>query len=219
MHPSAIYAATVDSHTFATFRALVEAIIPDSPVSATYSPELTAGAADLCINEYMIWELDHSLSLVLGFGLTDIPLSCSTAGLLNVGAVHLAASRQLQHPPNHLLWESGPFSAISRNDRISVLAMLEQGNIDPGVLPPPYRNDLGFTRYMIDFLNRQTMFGNYSEWSAYGTTRLRTPTERRLEYFPVPWKQAEYPGVVPGYRALRGYMLTIERKGGESTIV
>ncbi|WP_379150816.1 hypothetical protein [Paenibacillus sp. sgz5001063] len=218
MHPSAIYTATVDSHILATFKALVEAIIPDSLISATYSPVLSAGAADLCIHEYMIWELDHSLSLVLGFGLTDIPLSCSTSGLLNAGAAYLAASGQLQYAPNHLLWESGPFSALSQADRIRVLAMLEQGNIDPGILPPPYRNDLGFTRYMIDFLNRQTMFGNYSEWSAYGTTRLRTPTERRLEFFPESWKQVEYPGVVPGYRALLGYMLTIERQGGESTI-
>ncbi|MNO27677.1 hypothetical protein D3C76_175570 [compost metagenome] len=218
MHPAKTYAATVDPRTFVAFRALVEAIIPGSPVIGGDTAAQSVGAVDLCIHEYMIWELDHSLSLAIGFGLTDIPLASPTAQLLNAGAIHLAASGQMQHAPNHLLWGSSPFAALNPTDRIRVLAMLEQGNIDPGALPPPYRNDLGFTRYMIDFLNRQTMFGNYSEWSAYGTTRLRTPTERRLEFFPAGWQQAEYPGVVPGYRALLGYKLIIERRGGESAV-
>lgn len=219
MHPATIYAATADPHAFMTFRALVEAIIPGSPVSCAGGEVQAAGAVDLCIHEYMIWELDHSLSLVLGFYLTNVPLSCSTARLLDAGAVQFAASGQMRYAPNHLLWGSSPFAALCPDDRIRVLAMLEQLNVDFGTLPPPYRDDGGFLRFMIDFLNRQTMFGNYSEWSAYGTTRLQTPTERRLESFPVSWRQVGYPGVVPGYRALRGNLLTIERKGGESTIV
>lgn len=218
MHPATTYAATVDPQTFMAFRALVEAIIPGSPVTCADEAEQAAGAVDLCIHEYMIWELDHSLSLVLGFYLTVIPLSCSTARLLDAGAVQLAASGQLQYAPNHLLWWSSPFAALCPADRIRVLAILEQLKVDLGTLPPPYRNDGGFVRFMVDFLTRQTMFGNYSEWSAYGTTRLRTPTERRLEYFPVSWKQVSYPGVVPGYRVFLGNLLTIERKGGESTI-
>ncbi|ASA23677.1 hypothetical protein [Paenibacillus donghaensis] len=219
MHTAQDYAATVDAHTFATFLALVEAIVPHTAVPCVFGAEPSAGAVDLCIHKYMIWELDHSLSLALGFHLTVVPLSASTAMMLNAGAVQFVASGQSQHAPNYSKWGCSPFSSLSQADRIRVLAMLEQLNVDLGTLPPPYRDDGGFLRFMVDFLNRQTMFGNYSEWSAYGTTRLATPTERRLEYFPISWKQVGYPGVVPGYRALHGYLLTIERKGGESTIV
>jgi hypothetical protein len=73
--------------------------------------------------------------------------------------------------------------------------------------------------FIIDYLNRGTMFGFYSEWPAYGTTRLATPTLRRLEYFPIGWRQTGYPGVSLGYRAFRGQLMTIVREGGESTIV
>lgn len=219
MHLAQTYAASVDAHTLATFRALVEAIVPNTPALTVYGEEQSAGAVDLCIHEYMIWELDHSLSLVLGFYLTVVTLSASTAGLLNAGAVQFVNSGCAQHAPDYSMWRCSPFCSLSPSDRIRVLAMLEQLNVDLGTLPPPYRNDGGLVRYIVDFLNRQTMFGNYSEWSAYGTTRLATPNERRLEYFPISWRQVGYPGVVPGYRALLGFLLTIERKGGESTIV
>ncbi|MNY27262.1 hypothetical protein D3C86_1611590 [compost metagenome] len=95
--------------------------------------------------------------------------------------------------------------------------MLEQLDVDLGCLPPPYKDDGGLIRFIVDFLNRGTMFGFYSEWAAYGSTRLNTPTQRRLEYFPLSWSQVGYPGVSKGYRAVRGYLLTIERKGKEGS--
>jgi hypothetical protein len=218
MHPAATYAATVSPHTCTTFRALVDAIIPDSAGSAAHGDVQTAGAVNLCVHEYMIWELDHSLSLIEGLYLTTVPLSSPTAGLLNCGAVQFVASGQMQNRIDYSVWTRSPFAALHPADRIRVLAMLEQVQLDLGALPPPFRNDGGLIRYFVDFLNRQTMFGNYSEWPAYGKTRLKVPTERRLQGFPVGWIQAEYPGVVPGYRALLGTVLTIERQGGGSSI-
>lgn len=53
-----------------------------------------------------------------------------------------------------------------------------------------------------------TMFGYYSEWSGYGTTRLAPPNERKFEYAPISWKQVEYPGPSLGYHALRPYQFT-----------
>ncbi|WP_338554951.1 hypothetical protein [Paenibacillus sp. KS-LC4] len=219
MYSKKSYMNSVDSLTIATFRALVEAIVPNTPALAMYGAEQAAGAVDLHIHEYMIWELDHSLSLFLGTHLTIITLAAPTAQLLNSGAVELVTSGRAQHAPNHAIWGSSPYAALSPIDRIRVLAMLEQLDVDLGVLQPPYQYNGGNVRFIVDFLTRQTMFGNYSEWSAYGKTRLVTPTERRLEYFPISWKQVGYPGVVPGYRALLGYKLTIVREGGKSTIV
>ncbi|MCZ8512786.1 hypothetical protein O9H85_10235 [Paenibacillus filicis] len=208
------YHASSDSQTITTFRALVEAIIPNTPISASYGPEQSAGALELGVHEYMIWELNHSLSLFVGYYLAEIPLAASTAMLLNDGAAQYIASGKAQDPQFFAVWRGSSFASLSPRDRIRVLAMLEQLDVDLGTLPPPYRNDGGLITFIVDFLNRGPMFGFYSEWSAYGSTRLKTPTERRLEYFPISWKQAGYPGVSKGYRALRGFLLKIDRKDG-----
>ncbi len=207
--------AEADFYTYVTFRALVDAIVPYTPEPAVYGTAPMIGGVQLAIHEYMIWEMDHSLTLDLGRYPEIMPLAAPTAGLLNSGAIQLVASGQA----NYAVPGSVPFSSLSPENRIRALALLENFQVDLGTLPPPYRNDGGLVKFVVDFLNRQTMFGNYSEWSAYGTTRLATPTERKLEYFPIGWSQAGYPGVSKGYRAFRGNLLTIVREGGESCIV
>lgn len=219
MHPAKAYALSASPVTIATFRALAEAIVPNTPELAVFGEEQVAGAADLGVQDYLIWELDHTLALFFGMSLTNFPLSAPTAGMLNSGAVQLVASGRAQQAPNYSLWETSPYSALAPPDRIRVLGMLEVLLVDLGSLPPPYRDDGGFVKFIVDYLNRATMFGHYSEWPAYGTTRLAAPTERRLESFPVGWRQTGYPGVSLGYRALLGFQLTIVREGGESTIV
>ncbi len=213
------YAATVDPYTVVTFRALVEAIVPSTPISTEAGVVQMVGAVELFVHEYMIWELDHSLTLIISYYPSVIPLAGPTAMMLNAGAMQLIASGQAQFAPYNTAAGAIPFAALSPADRIRTLAMLEQLRVDLGVLPPPYRDDGGFVKFMVDNLNRSTMFGNYSEWSAYGTTRLETPTQRRLEYFPISWRQVGYPGVSLGYRALLGFPATIVREGGESYIV
>jgi hypothetical protein len=210
-----ISVTSADSQTLTTFRALVEAIAPNTPLVGSLGTEQAAGAVELGVHEYLMWELDHKISLFIGYYLADVPLAVPTAMLLNAGAAQLIASGQTQASQLYAVWGSCPFASLSPKDRIRVLAMLEQLDIDLGCLPPPYKNDGGLVIYIVDFLNRATMFGFYSEWSAYGATRLKTPTQRRLEYFPISWQQVGYPGVSKGYRALRGYPLTIERNGKE----
>lgn len=201
-----------------TYRALVEAIVPTTPMLAVYGSEQVIGAVDLFINEYMIWELDHFLSLHNGFYLSRIPLSSSTAMLLDAGAVQLLAMGLAQGPLKHGA-AGGAFSRLSPENRIKTMSLLEQGSIDPGYLPEPYRYDLGLVAFMVDFLNHQTMFGYYSEWAGYGTTRLATPSERHLQFFPPSWRQVGYPGVSLGYRDFRGFLLQIDRQGGRPDVV
>ncbi|UUZ79626.1 hypothetical protein LJK88_31575 [Paenibacillus sp. P26] len=170
----------------------------------------------------MIWSLDHSLSLHSGLSLTVFRLSSATAALLQSGAVQPLASGKAQYPPGPPSPQfepvpGSPFAQLAPVDRIRTLAMLEQLDVDLGDLPPPYRDDGGFVTYMVNYLTYATMFGNYSEWSAYGTTRTATPAERRLEYFPLSWRQVGYPGAAKGYRALRGFPAIIKHKGGASS--
>jgi len=129
--------AAADPRVLATFRALVEAIVPNTPALAVYGPWQTCGAADLCIHEYMIWELDHSLSIVSGLNLTIMPLSASTAGMLNAAAVQFIAKRQAQYAPCYPVREVSLFASLSPADRIRVLEMLEELKVDLGVLPLP----------------------------------------------------------------------------------
>lgn len=219
MQNAQFYAATVHPHTVATFRALVDAIVPSTPGMAVFGAEQTIGAVEQHVHEYMIWELDHSLTLILGYYPEVVPLAAPTAGMLNAGAVQLVASGQAQFSPEGTATGGVPFAALSPMDRIKTMAILENLQVDLGTLPPPYRDDGGLVKFIVDYLNRGTMFGNYSEWPAYGTTRLNTPTRRRLEHFPIGWRQVGYPGVSLGYRALLGFKLTIIREGGKSTIV
>ncbi|WP_373232702.1 hypothetical protein [Cohnella sp.] len=219
MHPATAYASTFDPYTLATFMALVDTIVPNTPEMAVFGSEQTIGAVELGVHEYMIWELDHTLTLVLGYYPEVVPLAAPTAGMLNAGAIQLVASGQAQYSPQVAVSGGVPFAALSPMDRIRTMAILENLQVDLGTLPPPYRDDGGLVKFIVDYLNRGTMFGNYSEWPAYGTTRLNTPTQRRLQYFPIGWRQVGYPGVSIGYRALLGFKLTIVREGGTSTIV
>lgn len=219
MHPAKAYAEMADRYTVATFRALVEAIVPPSPEFSAFGAEKAVGAVDLHVHEYMIWELDHTLALLFGLHLTAFPLSAPTAMLLNAGAAQFISTGQATKSPHYAVLAGGPFSALSRSDRIRTLEMLEKLNVDLGSLPPPYQNDGGLIKFMVDYLNRATMFGFYSEWSAYGSTRLETPVKRVLEYFPLSWAQVGYPGVSLGYRALRGFLLTIKRDGGKPIVI
>lgn len=218
MHPAQAYAGNIDLSTLTTFRALVAALVPNTPELSVFGTEQTYGAAELGVHEYLIWELDHSLLLVADGGLANIPLSASTAILLNAGAIQLLNTGQAQCQPNLSIWHLSPFASLNPMDRIRVMQLLGDAQIEPGPLPPPYGSKIWIVS-MVSFLNRHTMFGNYSEWSAYGSTRLMTPIDRRLHYFPVSWSQAGYPGVQPGYRVYMGAPLTIVREGGTSTVI
>lgn len=215
------YAASLDPNLVATYRALVDAIVPGMPPYPGAGPVESAGAVELGVHEYLIWSLDHSLSLHSGLSLTVFPLSSATAALLQAGAVQLIASGQAQFPPQlpsqypmSYSIPGSPFAQLAPVDRILILAKLERLDVDLGTLPAPYKDDGGFLKFMVDYLCHGTMFGNYSEWSAYGSTRLAPPPFRRLEYFPVSWAQVGYPGVSKGYRANGGFLAFIDRQGG-----
>src|SRR5699024_10384591 len=103
----------------------------------------------------------------------------------------------------------GMFSRLSRIDRLRTLYKLENFDIDLYLLPSPFQNNAGMVKHVTDALNRFSMFGYYSEWPAYGSTRSYPPNDRRLEFFPSGWQQSGYPGVALGYRDFRGFLYTM----------
>jgi hypothetical protein len=194
-----------DLHTRATFQAYVDLIIP-------------LEALIFNIYEYIIFELDYSIPISIEQQLTQMnkSLSKSTAQLLDVAAIQLIQSGKAKCTLN--VWAfpgGGPFAALDRSDRLRSITLLEKLEIDVSRAPAPYQNNPGLIRNMMDSINQLALFGYYSEWSAYGTTRLFPPNYRRLEYFPIGWIQSNYPGPAFGYRDFRGYLLTMAHIKGD----
>lgn len=181
--------------TKATFRAWVDAIVPKT-------------ALDLHSDEYQIWALDHLLSLKIVIKNFNIYLANATAEMLNVAARQLIYTGGNKKPINpEKVPKEGTFAALEPNDRFRAVTLLEQLQVDLASLPIPFRNNPGFIHAITAVLTLLTTIGYYSEWSGYGSTRLKTPEKRKIEHFPTGWKQVGYPGPSMGYHALRGYLI------------
>lgn len=202
-------------HTRATFQAFVHALIPSTSAGIVQG----AGALDIKVYEYVIRTLDHSLSLSIQqqLPLIHTPMSIATARLLDAAAIQLVQSGQAKYPLHAWIFPGGgPFASLLRSDRIRAMDLLERLEINLGSLPPPYQNNPGLIQNMMDALSQLTMFGYYSEWTAYGTTRLLPPDYRQVEYVPISWIQCQYPGPAFGYRDLRGFLADFPQKRGKS---
>ena len=140
-------------------------------------------------------------------------MSKATAELLDVGAAQLIQTGQIQYPLSvNIFPGGGPFSTLSPIDRLRTITLIERLEINLENLRIPYKNNPSLVRNMMDVLNQLSTFGHYSEWTAYGTTRLFSPEYRRVEYFPHGWFQTLYPGPSFGYRDFRGFLATIQHK-------
>ena len=178
-----------------TFQAFVDAIIPRTPgLAEEYGRIQFFGALDLHIDEYIYLSLNYYY----------IPLAEPTAEMLDVAAEQLVIMDGNNRLVNFSRFMGGSaFAAIDPSDRLRALTLLEQLNIYMADLSIPFQNNPELILYITSTLNRFTMMGYYSEWSGYGSTRLKTPNQRKLEYYPISWKQVGYPGPSLGYRALR----------------
>ncbi|WP_373893634.1 hypothetical protein [Virgibacillus sp. CBA3643] len=167
------------------------------------------------VHAYLIYALDHYVSIQQQLHHTVIPLAYPTAVMLDTAAKQLVNAHQVQPCPQCLFPGGGMFSSLSRQDRIRTLAALENLDVDLYLLPSPYENNAGLIKHVTDALNRFSMFGYYSEWPAYGSTRLYPPDSRRLEFFPPVWQEVEYPDASLGYRDFRGFLLKMGRNEDE----
>jgi len=176
-----------------TFRAFVDAVVPRTPrLAEEYGRIQFYGALDSLIEKYMILSLNNYY----------IPLAEPTADMLDIAAEQLISNEG----KNRLLTRfpgRGKFAALSPIDRFRVLSLLEEFATYLVDLPMPFQDNPRFAVSVTSELIRIAMMGYYSEWSGYGTTRLEEPNQRKLEFFPLSWKQVGYPGPSLGYRALR----------------
>lgn len=208
--------SSLNRYIRSTFQALVDAIIPPHLKYKDFLRTVqVAGGLELHVYEYVIWILEHSIALPVKeqLHLVNGSMSKSTAELLDVGAAQLIQTGQICYPLNVTVIScGGPFSALSPLDRLRAITLIERLDINLENLSIPYKNNPVLVRDMMDVLNELTLFGHYSEWSAYGRTRLFSPEYRRVEHFPLGWCQTGYPGPSFGYRDFRGFLAIIQHK-------
>lgn len=184
-------------HTRATFMALVDVIIPS-----------TLGALDLRLDDYILWTLDHYVSIQGEWGVKTAPISSQTARILDISAYQLIVSGKMKGPVDFSTYpDGGPFAALSPDDRLEAIRLLENLQVDLEVLPSPFRNNAGLIKNVVTALHQMVMFGFYSEWFSLGSTRLAYPENHRFERQPMTWESLDYPGPSFGYRAVRGFLI------------
>lgn len=177
--------SNVSQHTRETLMAFVDTVIPRTPgLAEEYGEIQYYGALDFLTDEYLIVTLNEYHE-----SLTD-----SITHMLDAASKQLVLIRgnKKLHPYLNevTFWELAP------DDRLLAMDLLRQNQVAYSHMTEPFKN---ITYNIIDNLIKLTMMGYYSEWFGYGTTRLAEPNQRILEYYPLSWKQVEYPGPNPSY--------------------
>jgi hypothetical protein len=195
--------------TKATFKALVDALIPRSPELAEIKGSIqSVGGIDLHADEYLIWSLNYELSINILGKTFNVNLANATAEMLNIVARQLIDRGENGKPVKPYLGpEEGIFAALEPYDRLRAIRLLEKLEVDLASLPIPFRNNSGFVLTIAGVLAIHVIDGYYTEWSGLGATRLETPEQRKIEDFPISWQQVGYPGPSKGYHALRGFLI------------
>jgi hypothetical protein len=157
-----------------TYKAFVEVIIPWTPkLASEYGEMQYYGAIDLLTYEFLIVTLYE-------YGGNSLVIA--TANNLDVWAQQFVLQGKNLNKVNT---SNGVYFAdLVPSDRLLVINNIKQ-----------YESKLSSNQIAsIDTLIRFTMMGYYSEWYGYGSTRLKEPNQRVMEFAPLSWQQIEYPG-------------------------
>lgn len=169
-------------YTYDTLMALVDAIIPRTPLLAQiYGDIMLYGALDFFTDEYIYVMLNQY----------TVPYADLTAVNLNMAAyqyLYPDASEENMGEVRERVF----FAELSPEDRFRVLSLLKEAVKNSSDFPL-FQQFLGLV-FIISSLDRFTMLGYYSEWFGYGTTRLDNPNQRIFQFAPPCWEQTGYPG-------------------------
>ncbi len=166
------------------FYFFVNALIPRTPkLAEKYGAVQYYGAVDQYTDQFLVMLLNHYY----------IPMAEMTARVMQ------RYGNATGNRNDHFL------SDLSEGELIDALQYLERNMDELVQAKTPFQNDRWLIPEILYNLNRYTMFGYYSEWFGYGTTRAEPPGRRILEFYPLSWEQTGYPGPSLGYRALRAY--------------
>jgi hypothetical protein len=224
-------------HTAVTFRAVVDAVIPETPaLGDELGPEHVPGGLAVALDDFVRGYVDAGFQL--GFPYLgpqgNIPMAAPIARVLDIAAGRLldrgenvAAPRDdrpltLLEPgeasPGQVARAAGPFAKLSRRDRLRALGLLDEFELSISPTADDlFEFDAGLVGQLVVGF---TELIYYSEWEGYDDFE-RPPSERTHPNDPAAvqsWRQTGYPGVADGYAALRGYLGSDERSLGDGAV-
>ena len=194
-------------HTEATFRALVDALVPETPQLSERGEVHVPGGLDVDVDEFVMWVLDNYLRVPLTADLPGetAPLSGPVAAALDAAASDLLARGGNEDDVDPSRFPGGgTFASLSRDDRVRTLRDLESRD-GGGDLPAPFDQAGLSPAFLVSALHALVNAGHYTEWSGYGPTKLDAPTRWEFQEPSLGWRQTGYPGPADGYADHRGY--------------
>lgn len=215
----------VDPHTRVTFRAITDAVVPETPTLAEdIGPEHAAGGLAIDLDEFAITYVDDGFQ----FGLPhlgpqgNMPIADPIAHVLDTAALTLLERGDNEAEPSldralSLLGPDdppaakpedavGPFAKLSRRDRLRAISLLDEFEIEFSPTDDDlFELDAGLVgQLVIGFI--EMIY--YSEWQGYDDF-TDPPNQRDHPNDPSAiqsWRQTGFPGFANGYAALRGYV-------------
>ncbi len=223
----------VDPHTKVTFRAIADAVVPETPeLAADLGPEHVPGGLAIDLDEFAITYVDNGFQFGLPrLGLEeDIPVADPVAHVLDSAALKLLERGDNEAAPSidralSLLGPDdpspaevtdavGPFAKLSRRDRLRAIAILDEFEVEFSPSEDElFELDAGLVGQLVVGFAEMIY---YSEWQGYDEFD-QPPSERVHPNDPAAvqsWRQTRYPGFADGYAALRGYIGTVDSSLG-----
>jgi len=203
------------------FRALAEAVVPETPdLAERLGEEHRVGAAGVGMGEYLVDTFNHFQEMHLGtlgsvlerFGLEldHVPAAPLMALLLDVVSLELCLRGRCRHPVE-ASWTSprlgGLFRDLHPRDRLRVLSLLEHDSLLKRSLDAirGYLPGVGVLEFMATAMGAFPVLTYYSDWSRLDPDAYGLEEGADGDGVPIGWRQADYPGPAPGYADFRGY--------------
>ena len=187
------------------------------------APEPAASiAADLSVEAPEEAPTDAEVTLSPSFGYrqrreANARLAELVAKVCDVAAVELLARANNESAPDPTRFEGGgPFASLERRDRLRALALLDEKEFDTADLPGPVQE--GTAGLVPQLVVAFTQVVYYSEWEGYEDVSA-PPSEREFDGDGIQsWAQTDFPGIVDGAVAFRGYWGAPDSSLGEGRV-
>lgn len=213
---AAQFAGETDPVTRATFKAVVDAVIPETPeLEDELGSEHVPGGLEVGLDGFLIGFVNRLF--MLGNETLDVTadlrLSEVAARACDLSAVELLARAGNESTPDPTRFEAGgPFASLARQDRLRALALLDEKELDTAALSS-LADDLGVAVPVVEgtaglipqLVVAFTQVVYYSEWQGYEDIDA-PPSDREFSDADIQsWDQVEFPGVIDGSASFRGY--------------
>ena len=217
----------VDLHTEVTFRAVTDAVLPETPaLGSEIGDEHVPGGLAIALDEFVVTYVDDGFQLGLPHvgPHGNIQLADPIAHALDFAALALCDRSENESEPSPdrpvslldpgeaspeaVRDAAGTFSKLSSKDRLRAISILDEFelSVTPGV-DDLFEFDAGLVGQLVVGFTEMIY---YSEWQGYDEF-TQPPSERVHPNDPAAvqsWRQTGFPGFADGYAALRGYIGT-----------